>query len=123
MTMRKAIQSMILVSFISFSFSAQAVDVAKSDWTSSMGNLLPAAFCQDNSLFRECYKQSAEECHAVATQVTASCLTQFAPQFPEVFHQPEDGTNWGRKVGECAGVLFALQSKKVLVDTPRCKSM
>jgi hypothetical protein len=123
MIVRKAIQSMILVSFIGFSFSAQAVDVAKADWTSSMSNLLPAAFCQDNSVFRECYKQSAEECHAIATQATASCLTQFSPQLPAVFHQPEDGTNWGRKVGECAGVLFALQSKKAQVDSPRCKAL
>lgn len=121
--MRKAIQSMLFVSFISSSFSALAVDVAKDDWTSSMSNLLPAAFCQDNSLFRECYKQSAEECHAIATQVTASCLTQFSPQLPAVFHQPEDGTKWGRKIGECAGVLFSVQSKKALIDTPRCKTL
>lgn len=105
------------------SFQVFAVDVEKDDWIDSMKTILPSAFCQDNTIFRTCYKQSEEKCHEIATQTTSSCLMQLSPQFPPIFHQPEDGKKWGTKVGGCAGTLFGISSKENRINNPQCKNL
>ena len=86
-----------------------------------MGNLLPAAMCQDGSYFRACFDISASDCHTTATATTATCLRQYTDQMPETLKQPEDGTHWGQVVGACAGTLYGGELKAKMRNEAKCK--
>ena len=82
---------------------AQGVTVTKVDWISHMKTALPEAFCQPNMPFRQ--GVSAKTCAKIARASTIACLEKIEPEVPETLAQPDDGTLWGNKLGECAGTI------------------
>lgn len=92
--------------------------VPKADWMKGMKTALPVAFCKPTQYFRQCFKVTAEECEQVALSTTRVCLENLKDAIPDPLKQPEDGTTWGAKVGQCAGAAYetALVKKKIQND-------
>jgi hypothetical protein len=87
--------------------------VTRSFWLDAMQTQLPQAFCRDGEYFRKCFKVSAEQCLDAASKATKTCIGKLSEGMPAEFHQPGDGTEWGRKLGDCAGTDY----EKSLHDT------
>lgn len=104
------------------SFS-NAFEVGRDTWTNAMSTALPNAFCQPQQFFRQCFDISEAQCVETATKVTRQCLQQFSAQFPQVFKQPDDGTYWGTKVGECAGEAYQTTLSKEFKNTAKCNDV
>lgn len=104
------------------SFSS-AFEVGRDEWTNAMTTALPNAFCQPQQFFRQCFDISEAQCMETATQTTRQCLQQFSAQFPQVFKQPDDGTYWGSKVGECAGEAYQTTLSKEFKNTAKCNDV
>jgi hypothetical protein len=97
--------------------------ISREQWTTQMGNLLPAAMCQEGSYFRACFAISASDCHKTATATTATCLRQYTDQMPATLKQPEDGAHWGQLVGTCAGTLYDHELKAKMRNDAKCKDL
>jgi hypothetical protein len=91
------------------------VIVDRDVWVAQFSVALPVALCRDNFYFRACFTVTAEECERTAESATRVCLAKFKKQLPEKFHQPDEGTEWGSKIGNCVGTAFevALPSHKI----------
>jgi hypothetical protein len=112
----------IVVSMALFlaSASLHAVEVSKGNWLASMETALPAAFCNKNMYFRQCFSISAVECEETASSTTRLCLNKYKSDFPEVFDQPRDGTKWGTIIGKCAGTAFEVSLIKKRINSNKC---
>ncbi|MEM6998791.1 MAG: hypothetical protein AAF419_03005 [Pseudomonadota bacterium] len=102
---------------------ATAAEIAKNDWVEQMEIALPAAFCRSEQYFRQCYTITANECEEIAASTTRICLKKFTDQMPDLFQQPKDGTEWGTKVGECAGAAFDLSISEKRIDSALCNDV
>lgn len=100
--------------------NAGAAEVPKDRWLSLMETALPAAFCQAQMYFRQCFTVSARECEEVAASVTRTCLRKYQDQMPAQFQQPDDGTRWGSTVGACAGEAYEVVLVARRANTARC---
>lgn len=109
-----------LAGLLLFAVNAGAVEVPKARWLSVMETALPAAFCQQQMYFRQCFTVSAEKCEEVASSVTRTCLRKYQDQMPAVFEQPGDGTEWGSKVGACAGEAYEVVLVSKRTNTAAC---
>lgn len=111
-----------IISLFLVSPLSHAVDVTKDQWITAMKTALPTAFCNSAQYFRQCFEVTATECEETAASATRVCLNKFSGQIPSILHQPQDGTEWGAKVGECAGNAYgvALTSKKI--SNARCNN-
>lgn len=97
-----------------------ANEISKADWIQAMETALPAAFCKPKEYFRQCYTISAIECEETAASTTRICLKKFKEQIPDTLIQPNDGAQWGTKVGECAGAAFDLSMSESRIDSDLC---
>ena len=111
------------IALLASSASLQAVEVSKGSWLSSMETALPAAFCDKNMYFRQCFSISAIECEEAASSTTRLCLNKYKSDFPEVFDQPKDGTKWGTIIGECAGTAFEVSLIKKRINSKKCNDV
>lgn len=110
----------LILSFLVISPLAHAVDVTKDQWIAAMKTALPTAFCSSAQYFRQCFDVTATECEETAISATRICLQDFSSQIPAVLHQPQDGTLWGTKVGECAGNAYELALIKKKISNAKC---
>lgn len=94
--------------------------VSKEQWLASMRTVLPAALCKDGGFFRECFNESATVCHKTVTAANDSCLRQLDSEIPVQLHQPQDGSNWGGKVGVCAATVAAGTLAKSRIHNDKC---
>jgi hypothetical protein len=106
-----------------FSSYSYAVDVSKNDWLTAMKSALPAAFCNSQMYFRQCFEVSAEECEETAASTTRICLKNNESEIPDVLHQPKDGTRWGTVVGECAGSAYETTLIKKRISNSKCNDI
>ena len=83
--------------------------MTKIGWISYMKTTLPEIFCQPNMPFRQ--GVSAKMCTRIARASIILCLEKIEPEIPETLAQPEDGTLWGNKIGECAGTIYEVLMK------------
>jgi hypothetical protein len=97
---------------------AQTVD--RQAWLASMRQILPAAFCQDGSYFRDCFTLTPDACNAAANRAAEACIRQFSAQIPARLRQPDDGGVWGQKIGSCAGSLFEVNSMAAKRNSAVC---
>lgn len=96
-------------------------EVSKADWTETMKTALPTAFCAEGTPFRACFKVTQEECEDAAASAARLCLKKLQSKIPAKLKQPEDGTKWGQKVGECAGNSYAAALAKKKLNTKECR--
>ncbi len=99
---------------------AQALDVTKGQWVSAMKTGLPAAFCKSSQYFRQCFKVTAIECEETAASSTRFCLADLHDKIPTTLHQPQDGTKWGGKVGQCAGTAYVVALADRKISNAKC---
>jgi hypothetical protein len=97
--------------------------IGKQAWIEHMQNALPKAFCEQKQYFRQCFRVSEQECLTTASTVTNMCLNKLKAQFPEVFYQPQDGSNWVGKVGECAGDAYEQSLLDKRINTEYCNDV
>ncbi len=96
-------------------------EVSKADWMETMKTALPTAFCAEGAPFRTCFKVTQEQCEDAAASAVRLCLKKFQSQIPARLKQPEDGTKWGQKVGECTGNSYAAALNKKKLKTKECR--
>jgi hypothetical protein len=98
---------------------ARAQEAAKADWMAGMKTVLPTAFCAEGMYFRSCFRIDAQECERVAASATRICLDDLSSKIPATLKQ-SSGTEWGTKVGSCAGQAFEVALAKKKVKSPKC---
>jgi hypothetical protein len=96
------------------------VVIAKQDWIEALRTALPGGFCAPEEYFRQCFTVTEDECLSAARLATKSCLAELEDKIPAKLVQPEDGTEWGGKVGSCAGMAFERQLTKKRKNTKKC---
>jgi hypothetical protein len=97
-----------------------SVIVDRDLWVSSFATALPVALCRDNFYFRACFTVTAEECERTAASATRVCLAKFKKQLPEKFHQPDEGREWGAKIGTCAGTAYETAIPSHRISNAKC---
>ncbi len=96
--------------------AAQGTTVVDRDtWTTMFESALPVALCKSGSYFTSCFTISQVECEQTAASATRVCLGKVRKQLPAKFHQPDEGRDWGSRIGSCAGIAYeaALAPKKI----------
>ena len=101
--------------------AASAGEVSKEDWMKAMQTALPTAFCAEGTYFRSCFKITAKECEDRAASATRVCLADVKDKLPAKFTSAEQGSEWGTKVGSCAGQAFEITFKAKMIDSAKCK--
>jgi hypothetical protein len=96
--------------------------VTKSVWLEAMRTRLPAAFCRESEFFRKCFTVTEAQCIEEATRSTKECIKSLAEEMPAEFHQPADGTSWGRKLGECAGRGYSASLRNSKIESVDCRT-
>jgi hypothetical protein len=110
--------------FLLFSASAGAegITISKKQFVEEFNDKLPKVFCtSEKSYFRSCFEGTAEACKEVASKAVAGCVAEREAELPAEFHQPKDGQEWGKKIGDCAGTKFEAEKAKDLKATGECK--
>jgi len=113
-------KKIFIVTFLVTFTLAEAQEVSKEQWISAMKTALPAAFCNSSQYFRQCFDVTAIECEEAAASTTRLCLNELNNQIPEALIQPKDGTYWGTKVGECAGVAYETSLINKRISNKKC---
>ncbi|MDH4262163.1 MAG: hypothetical protein OEV78_03855 [Spirochaetia bacterium] len=106
--------------FFTLPLSTHAFEVSKKTWIEGMTSALPAAFCNSSQYFRQCFNITAIECEETALSATRICIKENEEKIPDVLVQPEDGRNWGTKIGSCAGKTFELSLIKKRINNDQC---
>jgi hypothetical protein len=101
-------------------FYTQASEVTKADWINSMSTVLPAAFCNADQYFRQCFEVSAQECEETAATATRVCLNKYKNDIPNLLNQPEDGSHWGSIIGSCTGEAYEIALIKQRSSDTKC---
>jgi hypothetical protein len=117
--------ALLFILLFSTSQTAHAADtvVDKFAWLEAMKTRLPNAFCGESQYFRKCFNVTEDQCIEVSLRATAICMQSIADQMPAELHQPVDGTNWGSKLGKCAGEGYEASLAKSKIDSADCKDM
>ena len=89
-------------------------------WIAQFSVALPVALCRDNFYFRSCFTVTAEECERTVASATRVCLAKFKKQLPEKFHQPDEGTEWGSKIGNCVGTAYEIALPSHRISNAKC---
>ena len=89
-------------------------------WIAQFSMALPVALCRDNFYFRACFTVTPEECERTAASATRVCLAKFKKQLPEKFHQPDEGTEWGSKIGNCVGTAYEVALPSHRISNAKC---
>ena len=118
--MNSLFKAILFLFATTLSFASLANEVKKSDWINGMSTALPTAFCASEQYFRQCFKVTAQECEEVAASATRVCLNKHKDKIPAVLRQPDDGMQWGRVVGACAGEAFETTLIKKRVNNAKC---
>ncbi len=95
--------------------------VSRADWMETMKTALPTAFCADDTPFRTCFEVTQEQCEETVASAVRVCLKKLQSKIPARLKQPEDGTKWGQKVGECAGNSYTAVLAKKKLKTKECQ--
>jgi hypothetical protein len=89
-------------------------------WIAQFEMALPVALCRDNFYFRACFTVTPEECERTAASATRVCVAKFKKQLPEKFHQPDEGTEWGSKIGNCVGTAYEVALPSHRISNAKC---
>lgn len=84
-------------------------------WVTQFETALPVALCKAGTYFRACFAITPVECEQTAASATRVCINKVRKQLPPRIRQPDEGRDWGTKIGSCAGTTFdvALSSRKI----------
>lgn len=99
---------------------AAADSIPKATWVARMRTALPTMLCQEGSYFRSCFRIEAEECENAAASSTRVCLKELEAEIPDQLKLPDDGQEWGRRIGACAGGNLELVLLKKKVQSEKC---
>ena len=121
--MKNKIKILITSLIVTLSSSLQAVElINKDEWLNIMSTALPAGFCHSESMFRQCFRVTAQECKETATSITKICLNRSENKIPLVLQQPKDGKHWGGIVGACAGRAYVLELRSKRIRNAMCNN-
>ena len=101
-------------------FNAVAQEVPKDDWLKQMEMVAPQMFCDARQYFRQCFDVSAEECQSAVSSAMQVCVEKYKADVPEMLQQPQDGTRFGKLIGECAGTSYEVAMADKHTRDPIC---
>ncbi|HSQ62566.1 MAG TPA: hypothetical protein VLM85_05105 [Polyangiaceae bacterium] len=95
--------------------SSPAILVDRDVWVAQFEVALPVALCKAGTYFRACFAVTPALCEQTAASATRVCLNKVKKQLPPKLRQPDEGREWGTKIGSCAGSAYevALSTKKI----------
>ncbi len=114
---------MVLLALLIFALGAKAQIANKEVWIEEMSTVLPVAFCQSGSFYRQCFSVTAARCEEVAMSAARICLSKHKNEIPDSLRQPRDGEHWGNIVGNCTGTAYALTLSKEFSTADRCTNI
>jgi hypothetical protein len=88
-----------------------------------MTTTLPVVFCNANSYFRQCFAVTIQECEKTSASATRVCLNKNKNKMPNILHQPEDGTYWGKIIGKCAGEAYEISLIDKRINNNECDNL
>ena len=105
------------------SATAWSQEVPKEQWLTAMETVVPSFFCGPEQYFRQCFQVSAAECEEAAASSTRVCLKRIEDQIPDILMQPGDGTFWGNRIGQCAGVSYEAVLSAKRISSAKCNDV
>lgn len=90
-------------------FHANAIDkmpIAKQDWLKQMHDLLPAEICKKDTIFRQCYTTTTQECFSVFNQAFASCSNELSSKISATIDSYENSEDLGGTLGSCVSLMY-----------------
>jgi hypothetical protein len=100
--------------------SSSGVVVDRDVWMGQFELALPVALCKDGFYFRACFTVTPAECEQTASSATRVCLAKFRKQLPLKIHQPDEGTDWGSKIGSCTGTAYEAALSRHRISNAKC---
>lgn len=117
------IKTMVVAASLMPSVAVWSQEVPKEQWIIAMKTTVPAFFCGPEQYFRQCFQVSAPECEETAASSTRTCLRKIEGQIPDKLVQPGDGTFWGNKIGQCAGIIYEAVLADKRISTAECNDV
>jgi hypothetical protein len=102
---------------------AHADEMPREAWGDRMAKVLPLAFCEDGSYFRQCLNLDSENCGKASLLATRVCLTDLEAQIPKTFTSKEQLAKAGKMVGQCAGTSLELKFSRQKSKDSKCADL
>jgi hypothetical protein len=112
----------IIISMI-ISTNAFANKIEKNAWVNNIKNAMPTYICQSNTVFRQCFTVTTDECIDVASSATTVCLKNIDKKIPSKLKMPEEGEKFGGDVGECVGITYGSVLSNKIIKTDKCNKL
>lgn len=116
---RRTIMSLALGAF-SFGALGQATEVPLDRWLRHMQSALPPVFCAEGTAIRACFSLTAQECEKSMFAATRTCISNMRGDFPPSIQVPQQGTQLGGDLGECATDAYAAINRSHYTPTQIC---
>lgn len=110
------------VIFVMFIFTDSASALVESDRNQlrQLEEWYPYYGCQDEKVFRQCFKWTREECEVMTMQTIKSCLNLNDPRFR--LSDGVDLDHWKEKIIFCSLKDLQIKLKTRIVDSLLCKN-
>ena len=95
----------------------EAPKVSRENFLGLLGSQLPPLLCSENAPFMACYGGATDRCVEEAAKALPVCAAKV--ELPEWIEGAE-GSDWGRKLGECIGVETQAGLSDVFQKGPGC---
>jgi hypothetical protein len=89
-------------------------------WLQRMRTGLPVALCAPTSPIRACFSLSAEQCEQSVVSATRTCIADMQSKLPQFIRSPEQGREFGSKIGECAAMAHVVANSTKYVESEEC---
>ncbi len=95
-------------------------------WVEIMTEELPKAFCAEKMYFRQCFQISENDCKLQTKQSFEKCLIPLRADLFKNFGAkgtkdlPTEGSYWGGKLGECAGIDYEKSLISKRINSAKC---
>lgn len=100
-----------------------SIIIDKKTWLTEISITMSSQFCKKNSYFRSCFNISDIQCKSEATNAVQSCISGLTSLIPEQLLQPVEGTDWGQKIGSCAGKVFYSTNINNKIQDDKCNDI
>lgn len=95
----------------------------KEQFQKQFETVLPESFCKEDEFYRKCFQVDKATCEKQMTGATKTCFKKMDQKIPSQLIQPQQGAEWGQKIGSCAATEYetSLKKAKRFTATTVCK--
>lgn len=111
---------LVVCSALSMGAVGQATDVPLDRWVRHMQSALPPLFCAEGTPIRLCFSLTTQECEKGMYAMTRTCIANMRDELPAEIRMPEQGRQFGGRLGECATDAYAAVNHAKYVASEAC---